>query len=70
MKIWIIVAVVAMLVIVGLVAVNALTNNSEIIGQKEGQIKCSSCGNSCTAEKNCGQASCGAINGMGCSCGK
>ncbi len=69
MKTWIIVAVVAMLVIAGLVAVNALTNDSSS-GSEAEQIKCSSCGSSCTAEKNCGLASCSAVNGASCGCGK
>lgn len=71
MKIWIVVAVVAMLAIAGLVAVNA-TQQEQV--QEETQISTnlascsSSCGNSCTAESNCGRSSCGAVSGGSCGC--
>ncbi len=33
------------------------------------EIECSTCGNSCSAERNCGRASCGAVTGGSCGCG-
>jgi len=35
-----------------------------------GKIECSDCGNNCNQDVNCGRASCGAVTGGSCSCGK
>ena len=35
-----------------------------------GKVSCSSCGGKCTAESNCGLATCGAVSGGTCGCGK
>jgi len=35
-----------------------------------GKVSCSSCGGKCTAQSNCGLATCGAANGGTCGCGK
>ncbi|MBN2420851.1 hypothetical protein JXB27_01075 [Candidatus Woesearchaeota archaeon] len=63
------IAIIALLVVslaIGLVAgVNALTSN-----ESAPKISCSTCGNSCTAENNCGLATCGATQGKTCGCGK
>jgi len=53
--------VVAILLIAGAVGVIALNKQADI-------IPCSSCGNRCTAEVNCGNAQCGALNGGTCNC--
>jgi len=57
------------ILIIGGIAVSALTTNQAEQKPAE-KISCSSCGNSCTAEKNCGLATCGAVNGKTCGCGK
>jgi len=68
MKIWIILAIVAVLVVAGVVAVNA--NQTEPIGKNQKTKSCTSCGNSCTAGNNCGLSGCQALQGKPCSCGK
>ena len=55
--------------IIGGIAVTALTTNQTEQKATE-KISCSSCGNSCTAEKNCGLSTCGAVSGGSCGCGK
>ena len=65
MNLWIIASVIVGLLIIGGVAVvNAVENNTE----NTEQIECSTCGNSCTAESNCGLSTCGAISGGSCGC--
>ena len=74
MKTWIIMLVAAMLVIVvagvGIMgSVNAAQSDSDAsVSAVNDAPSCSSCGNSCTADSNCGRASCGAVSGSG-SCG-
>jgi hypothetical protein len=63
MNIWIIAAIIAGLLIVATVAVLNVTAN-------EIKTVCKNCGTGCTAEKNCGSASCGAISGGTCNCNK
>lgn len=53
-----------LLLVVGLVFT---TNN---VKANEKTISCSSCGNSCTAENNCGLESCGATQGKTCGCSR
>ena len=68
MKMWIIAMVVGITLLLGVVAVSAISS-----GTPEAPVKvasCSSCGNACTAENNCGLATCGAVNGGKCTCGK
>ena len=65
MNIWIIIAVAAVLLIAALAGVTALSE----IGKAE-KISCSGCNNSCTAEKNCGLQTCGAVSGGECGCGR
>lgn len=63
MKTWIMVIVLATLLIAGTFSVMALSKQSANI------IPCSSCGNKCTAESNCGSPTCAAANGTGsCNC--
>jgi len=61
---WIIAGIIAGLLMISGVAVFAhVDTESET-------IECSTCGNSCTAESNCGLETCGAVNGGGsCGCG-
>jgi len=54
--------------IAGFTVVNATSNDAPIEEQADSQIECSSCGNSCTASSNCGQATCGAVSGGSCGC--
>lgn len=65
MKSWIIASIVLVLIIVGVLAVNALQTDKAVSGGG-----CKKCNGSCTAESNCGLASCGATNGGECTCGK
>ncbi len=71
MKIWmlaVIVGIVGMLALASFAVVNAV-QNSDTASESSESASCSgSCGNSCTAESNCGLASCGAVKGTG-SCG-
>lgn len=69
MNLWMLTAIILGVLIIGGIAVTALTTNQEYQKPTE-TISCSSCGNSCTAEKNCGLATCGVVNGKTCSCGK
>jgi len=62
MNTWIIVGIIATLLVFGGIAVYASTNPSTSSG-------CGACDGKCTAEKNCGLATCGAANGGTCSCG-
>ena len=56
---------VGILVLAG-ASVIALGNNDS----PEKTVDCKTCGNKCTAESNCGSATCGAVNGGSCGCGK
>ncbi len=68
MKMWIIAAIVCITLLFGIVAVSAIGSAS---AQAPAKIAgCSSCGNACTAGNNCGLATCGAVNGGTCGCGK
>lgn len=70
MNMWIIVGIIAgVLLVGGLAIVNTVTANDE--QNDENTIDCSTCGNSCTQQSNCGLKSCGAVNGAGsCGCGR
>jgi hypothetical protein len=74
MKTWIIASIIfGVLIIGGMAVVNAISDNSSntiIEPVAEKTISCSSCGNGCTAENNCGVSTCGAVSGTGsCGCG-
>ena len=60
------------LIALGLIAVAALVvaNLSSVEADEPKQISCSTCGNSCSADSNCGLESCGAVQGGSCGCGK
>lgn len=76
MKLWIIATImISLLMVAGFAARNFVaakeTSNSQENGKDStGKISCESCGSSCSAEKNCGLASCGAVSGSKCGCGK
>jgi hypothetical protein len=66
---WIVVAaLVVVLVVAGVTAVNVVEADDAV--EENSAPSCgASCGNSCTAESNCGRASCGAVSGSGgCGC--
>lgn len=65
MNIWIITAI-----IVGtLVITGAFVVANVVEPEQQEIIDCNTCGNACTIQKNCGQASCGARTGSSCGCG-
>jgi hypothetical protein len=68
MKIWMIAAVIAaVLVITGIVvSINAVSADE----QETETIECSGCENRCTAERNCGLETCGAVSNGSCGCSK
>jgi len=68
MKLWIIATIIALLVVAGIVV--SVTNVTTADEQETETIECSSCGNSCNAERNCGLQSCGAVSGGSCGCGR
>ncbi len=72
MNLWIIGAIVAGLLVLGVVAVNAfdLGNLTSATTSSTSGKSCSSCGNSCTKESNCGLQTCGAVSGKTCGCRK
>ena len=58
--------IVGVIVVAGIVSVSAFgvkTTDTTNVG-------CKSCGNSCTADNNCGLATCGATQGKTCNCGR
>lgn len=66
MNMWIITGLIVGLVIFAGIAIgNIVTADAD---QETNNLECSSCGNSCTAQSNCGLSSCGAVSGSG-SCG-
>ena len=68
MKTWIIVSIViALVVFAGFFVVASLNAEQEKISDT---ISCASCGNNCGAQGGCGLATCGAVSGGSCSCGK
>ena len=68
MKTWIIVGIImGLLLFAGIVLIKA---NTQAEGVKTDKVTSCNCGNSCTADNNCGLATCGAINDRACSCNK
>ena len=68
MNFWIIAAIViGVLGIAGvfIVSISAVNADEEIEASE-----CTSCGNACTIDNNCGLSSCGAVNGGSCGCGR
>jgi len=71
MKTWIIAAIaLGVLLVAGIFVANVnFAKAADTTNKAPSCLGCS--GNSCTAEKNCGQATCsGAVNGGKCTCGK
>ena len=67
MNLWIIAAMLVGLVVLAGTFVIALTESPTEIEE----TTCgNACGNSCTAGSNCGLASCGAVTGGSCGCGR
>jgi len=69
MKTWLIVAVVGLLVVISLVAVNAL-QNEENITDESNVVVAPSCGGRCNAGGSCGNPSCGFETTGTCGCRK
>lgn len=65
----IIALIVSLVLITGTAIVVKGTNDSKI-DSKDNLIGCTGCANSCTQEQNCGLATCGALAGKTCNCGK
>ena len=67
MNLWIIAAtIIGLLVIAGIV----ISFTGLTVADQPETIDCKTCEGSCTQDKNCGRASCGAVNGNGaCGCG-
>lgn len=73
MKTWLIASIMlGLLLIGGFALVSAISNSpGNELTSEENPISCSSCGNGCTAQSNCGLSTCGAISGTGsCGCGR
>lgn len=67
MNLWILGAIVlGLLAITGVIVFNIGTVNAD----ESDTIACSTCGNACTAQSNCGLSSCGAVSGGACGCGR
>lgn len=67
---WVIVGIIfGLLVIGGIAFVSAISTSADKTNPDIGAT-CTSCGGKCTVEKNCGLATCGAVNGGKCSCGR
>ena len=69
MNMWMLTAIVLGILVIGGIAVTALNTEPEL-ESKQDSIECSSCGNSCSLESNCGLSACGAVNGGSCGCGR
>ena len=67
MNMWIIAGIIAGALLIGGLAIGNVVTADTPQENSQG-VSCSTCGNSCTAESNCGLATCGAVNGGSCSC--
>ncbi len=66
---WVVLGIVLCVLLIGGIAfVSAISTNQQ--DASTAQATCTSCGGRCTAGNNCGLASCGAVNGGKCNCGK
>jgi hypothetical protein len=65
---WVIIGIIVGILIVGGVAFVSAISTSP--ANEKTTSTCSSCSGKCTAEKNCGVATCGAVNGGKCTCGQ
>ena len=70
MKTWIVAGIfVGLLILAGIAVVNATIDNSNI-EEPVSTLECSTCGNSCRAQNNCGLSGCGATKRRTCGCGR
>lgn len=60
--------IVGLLIVGGIAFVSAISSPSDSADLTT--ETCTSCGGRCTAEDNCGLATCGAVNGGTCNCGR
>lgn len=67
MNLWIIGGIIAGALVMSALVIGALVTADAPQEDFQG-LSCSTCGNSCTAESNCGLSTCGAVSGSG-SCG-
>ena len=65
MNLWIMVAITIGLIAMAGILVTAWDTSKQ---REDNNLDCSSCGNSCTAESNCGLSTCGATQGKTCGC--
>ncbi|MFA5070803.1 MAG: hypothetical protein WC511_00340 [Candidatus Pacearchaeota archaeon] len=68
MNTWIIAGIMVGLLLVGGIAFASAISTDE--AETTSTSSCTSCGNQCSAESNCGLATCGATQGKTCGCGK
>lgn len=66
MKTWIIAVIIAMVLLAAGFVV--ISNIQTAKADQPKQISCSGCNGQCTADKNCGSSTCGAVNGKTCGC--
>jgi len=66
---WVVLIVVGIITIISFGAFAIVKANSST-EKTTTQISCSGCQEKCTAEKNCGLSTCGAVNGGTCGCSK
>ena len=64
---YLIIAAIAMIALVVITTGITIATNKTTA---ESTATCTSCGGSCTKDSNCGLATCGAVNGGTCGCGK
>ena len=69
MKTLLVFGIIAILVIAGVSVVLANTSQEKSDLNTE-TVECSSCGNSCSGQRNCGLSTCGAVSGGSCGCGR
>lgn len=72
MKMWIIATIVMALIVIGAVAITTMNVATADTAKTDTTAKsCGSCNGQCSANNNCGLATCGAVSGSGsCGCGK
>ena len=68
MKLWMIALVLGLFAIGSVIAL--ATSTETVKAEEPKQLECSSCGNSCSVDSNCGLDTCNAVTGGSCGCGK
>ena len=69
MLIFVVMALLAVAVVVVVATSTVVAENPITDEPIRGNLECSSCKGSCSAESNCGRATCGALKGRSCGCG-